>query len=382
LDCARSGVDVYVANPCDVFGWSYNYSPLMLLGRHLPIGRSDTLWFGLGIDLLFLGSLTFLPPPQRLAEQALRVAATLSPVTVYGMERANLDLFLFVVAMAACGLLVRGGRVRLLAYPLLLLAAVSKYYPTVTLLVLLRERRPVFAWVAAGCGAVLIAFVAVYHHDIVRSLASVPRGVYFAEGFGAVNLPRGLALLLLPAPSLAGWREGLGDVLMLSLALFALARGRRWALDTDLRDRFARLAEADRIPLVIGALVLVGCFFAGQSVYYRAIYILMTLPGLLALTRPRGEPQRDAVAGRLVRQLATAILVMTWGETVRHQLVSRLSPPSPASALWRAADLAFWLVRELAWWNFVALLAAILWWFARQSPLLPRVVSRASGTTA
>lgn len=63
LDCARSEVDVYVSNPCDVFGWSYNYSPLMLLGRHLPIGRSAAPVFGLAIDLLFLASLTLLPPP-------------------------------------------------------------------------------------------------------------------------------------------------------------------------------------------------------------------------------------------------------------------------------------------------------------------------------
>jgi hypothetical protein len=372
LDCARSGVDVYVANPCDVVGWRYNYSPLLLLGTHLPIGRSATMAFGLALDLLFLASLTLLAPPRRLAEQALRVAVTLSSATVYGMERANLDLLLFVLAVAAATLLAQPGRTRLLGYPLLLLAAVIKYYPVVTLLVMAKERRRVFAWVAAGCGAVLAAFFAVYHHDIARSLGQVPGGVYFAEGFGAVNLPRGLAQLVLPAPALADWRQGLGDVLLLGLGVWTLYRARRWVLDTDLRDRFTRLAEAERMPLVVGALVLVGCFLAAQNIYYRAVFILMTLPGLLALTRPRGEPPRGAAAASLFRQLAATVLVMTWGETVRHQFVSRLEPPSGLTGLWRAADLAFWLVREVAWWNVIALLAALLWWFARQSPLLRR----------
>lgn len=308
----------------------------------------------------------------------MRVAATLSPVTVYGMERANLDLFLFVLMLAAAGVLIWGGRVRLLAYAMLLLAALSKYYPAVTLLLVLRERPRVFAWVAAGCGAALAAFVAVYHLDIVRSLASVPRGVYFAEGFGAANLPRGLAQLVLPAPSLAAWREGLGDVLLLGFALFTLVRARQWALDADLRARFASLAETDRIPLVIGALVLVGCFFAGQSVYYRAVFILMILPGLLALTRPRGEPERDRANGSLLRLLAPTVLILTWGEALRHQLVSQLAQPSPAAVLWRVGDLAFWLLREVAWWNFIAILAALLWWFACKSPLLPRAGLRAS----
>jgi len=372
LDCTRNGVDVYVANPCDVVGWRYNYSPLLLLGAQLPIGRSATLAFGLALDLLFLASLTLLPPPRRLAEQALRVAVTLSSATVYGLERANLDLFLFALAVAGASLLAKSGRVRLLGYPLLLLAAVIKYYPVVTLLVMAKERRRVFVWVAGGCGAVLAAFFAVYHHDIARSLGQVPGGVYFAEGFGAVNLPRGLAQLVLSAPSLAIWRQGLGDTLLLAFALWTLFRARRWVLDADLRDRFASLAEAERMPLVVGALVLVGCFFAAQNIYYRAVFILMTLPGLLALTRPDGEPKRDAAAASLFRRLAPTLLVMTWGEVVRHQLVSRTEPPSGLTGLWRAADLAFWLVREVAWWNFIAILAAILWWFARQSPLLPR----------
>ncbi len=40
IDCARQGVDVYAADPCDVVGWRYNYSPLLLLAQALPIGRA------------------------------------------------------------------------------------------------------------------------------------------------------------------------------------------------------------------------------------------------------------------------------------------------------------------------------------------------------
>jgi hypothetical protein len=261
--------------------------------------------------------------------------------------------------------------VRLLGYPLLLLAALIKYYPAVTLAVVLKERRRVALLVAAGCFAVLAAFFAVYHRDILRSLASVPGGAYFAEGFGAVNLPRGLAQLVLPAQSLAAWGQGLGDILLLALAIFTVVRARRFAGAAALRDRFAGLAEAERVPLVVGALVLVGCFFAGQNIYYRAVFILMTLPGLLALMRPNGE--QDAAARSLFQRLALTVVIVTWGEALRHLLVSQLASPSPTAAIWRAADLAFWLLRELAWWYFVAILAAVLWWFVSQSPLAPLV---------
>jgi hypothetical protein len=381
LDCARIGIDVYAGNPCDVFGSKYNYSPLLLLGTHLPIGRSATWAVGLGVDLLFLASLIMLPAPRRLAEQALRVAATLSSATVYGLERANLDLAMFALIVVAAALLVHGGRMRLLAYPLLLLTAVIKYYPAVTLLVLAKERLRTFLLMAAVGGVGLAAFVALNYHNILRSLASVPSGVYFAEGFGAANLPRGLAQLLLPA-TLTAWRQGLGDILLLSFVLWLLLQARRWTIDLDLRDRFAMLAEAERTPLVIGALVIVGCFFAAQNIYYRAIFILMVLPGLLALTRPSGDSEHDAAARSRLRRLAATVLLLTWGEAVRHALVSRLGGPLREAALWRAADLLFWLLREVAWWSFIAMLAAIVWWFVRQSPLLSRIGSKHTGQPA
>jgi hypothetical protein len=344
-----------------------------LLGAHLPIGRSATPAVGLAVDLLFLASLTLLPPPKRLAEQALRIALTLSPATVYGLERANLDLLLFALILAAAGLLARAGKTRLLGYPLLVLATLAKFYPAVTLLVLAKERRPAFLAVAAGCCVALGAFVALCHHDILRALASVPRGVYFAEGFGAVNLPDGLAQLALPA-TFGAWRQGLGAALWLALVAWLVIRARRWAIDVRLRASFASLGEAERTQLVVGALAIVGCFLAGQSIYYRAVFILMVAPGLLALMPPSGDG--DPAARSLFRRLAVVLLILTWGEGVRRPLASGAAGSSHAAILLRAADLLFWLLREVAWWQFVAMLTAVLWWFATQSPLFPRRAER------
>jgi hypothetical protein len=370
LDCARNGVDVYVANPCDVVGWKFNYSPLLLLGTRLPIGRAATPAVGLGVDLLFLASLTLLPRPKQLAEQAVRIALTLSSATVYGLERANLDLFLFALIVAAAALLARPGMTRLLGYPLLVLATLIKFYPAVTLLVLAKERRRVAAAVVTGCCVVLGAFVAVCQHDILRALGSVPGGVYFGEGFGAVNLPDGLAQLVLPA-TLGAWRQGLGEALWLASLLWLAFGARRWAIDPTLRERFVNLGEAERAPLVVGALALVGCFLVTQNIYYRAVFILMVAPGLLALTRPTGDG--DAAARYTFGRLTAMLLILTWGEAVRRPLASGALGSSREAILLRVADLAFWLLREVAWWQFVAMLTAVLWWFVSQSPLFPRV---------
>jgi hypothetical protein len=37
--------------------------------------------------------------------------------------------------------------------------------------------------------------------------------------------------------------------------------------------------------MVIGSAVIAGCFFAGQSIGYSGIFLLLVIPGLLALSR-------------------------------------------------------------------------------------------------
>ena len=375
VDCARQGVDVFVSNPCNVLPGQFNYSPFVLLAKWLPVTRQCTVMFGLGFAALFLGSLAALPAPRRRAEQALRVAVTLSPVTVFGLERANFDLLVFGLVMMAGMILVHARRGRLLAYPILLLAGLLKYYPVVALAALLRERSRVVVALGLCCGVALAAFVWFMDADILRSLATVPKGTYFAEAFGAVNLPRGLAALISDSLSLAARRQRIGDGLLALFGLYSLVSARRWVLDQDFRVRFERLTQAESLPLVLGALVIAGCFWTGQSVYYRAIFLLPVLPGLLAMARPQADG--DAWATSLFRRLALLMIVVTWGEAPRHVFVAWTNAPSGLATVGKLADLVLWLVRELAWWQLIAMLAAVVWLFVRRAPILQDMRPRA-----
>jgi hypothetical protein len=62
-ECARQGVDVIVSDPCDVLHRGYNYSPLWMAASAIPLGVRDTTAVGWGLDLIFLLSLSLLPPP-------------------------------------------------------------------------------------------------------------------------------------------------------------------------------------------------------------------------------------------------------------------------------------------------------------------------------
>jgi hypothetical protein len=59
---------------------------------------ANTTAVGWVLDLVFIASLSLLPPPQRLVELLLVLAATLSTMVVFALERANADVILFLLA--------------------------------------------------------------------------------------------------------------------------------------------------------------------------------------------------------------------------------------------------------------------------------------------
>ena len=52
----------------------------------------------------------------------------------------------------------------------------------------------------------------------------------------------------------------------------------RWR---DLLIAVTRLPDPEKTFLLIGAALIIGCFFAGSSSGYRGIHLLFTLPGTL-----------------------------------------------------------------------------------------------------
>jgi hypothetical protein len=111
--------------------------------------------------------------------------------------------------------------------------------------------------------------------------------------------------------------------------------------------------------LLVGGVLIVGCFFAGQNISYRGIFLLPILPGILALTQI--APSR---ALRNIFTLTTAsILLVLWEMTVRRTVATLFGVPVDSLPV-----RAVWVVKELAWWWLVTVLIAILLRFVEGSP--------------
>jgi hypothetical protein len=328
-------------------GRVFFYSPLVLWASAFNLGTSDTGAAGLILDGLFLLSLAALPAPRGRPGMALMLLGVLSTMVVFALERANIDPFIFALAALAGVLLLRVSLVRFLAYPLIVAAALIKFYPAVLLALGLRERPRVFAIIAATSISVLALFTAAYYTELGVALANVPVGKNFTDLFGAPNLPQGLATLFPALP----FRPG---VLRIVLYLAAASGAAAIASSPGLRASCRRLPPAEAVFLAIGAWLVAGCFLAGQNIGYRGIFLLFVLPGLWGLA----QAAKDGFGRALFQSAIGLILFLMWGEFFRH-LVDNLAPaPGP---------FLFWLAREIAWWVVVSLLGGSLACFALES---------------
>jgi hypothetical protein len=374
-ECARQGIDVISANPCDVLQRGYSCSPLWIAASAIPLGVRDTAGVGWLLDLLFLVSLSLLPSPRRLCELILVLAATLSTMVVFALERANPDVLLFLMAVAAGVLAEHRLLLRVFGYFVALVAALLKYYPIMILVIAFREIISIFVVVGLlilGCVAL---FWAEYHAELARGLPTIGVGPYDTDLFAAKNLPFLLGEVAGSVAEPSSWATfvqrivagGLYGILVGSSATIC----RRLLGLGELRCALASLTQSERLFLVIGSAVIVGCFFAGQSIGYRGVFFLLAMPGLLAISRASSRDVRNLSLGTCI-----VIVLLMWGEGFRLALYRALEYSGVPDMLAGNLKVLFWLFRELGWWWTVSVMLTVLADFLLDSPTMRWVFSR------
>jgi hypothetical protein len=374
-ECARQGVDVISANPCDVLQRSYSSSPLWIAASAIPLGVRDTTVVGSVLGFVFLVSLSFLPSPRCFLELILILAATLSTMVVFALERANPDVLMFILVLATGVLAEYRLPMRALGYSVALVAALLKYYPIMALVVVFRETPSIFVAVCLMLLGGLALFWVQYHADIARGLPNITQGAYDTDLFAAKNLPFLLGEVAGSAAEPSGWMPLVQRVVATGLYAilvgFSITICRRLLSFGELRGKLASLTRPERLFLVIGSAVIAGCFFAGQSVGYRGVYFLLVMPGLLAISRTPSRGIRNLSLGTSV-----VIVLLMWSECLRLVLHRALEHPGVAEPLAGNLKILFWFSRELGWWWIISVMLTVLVDFFWDSPIMRWVSSR------
>jgi len=361
-ECSRKGIDVIISDPCDALARGYTYSPFWMTIDWIPLGRPDRVWVGLALGSAFLVSLSALPSALSRVEIGVRLLAVLSTMTAFAIERANPDLLIFLIVLGAISLLRKSHLARVFGYGLIFLAGAIKYYPFTLLALAARERIGLGISIVIASLAALTGFYAIYIGQIHEGLPNIAKGTPFGDMFGSTNLAAGSSLILQKflAPSIGSPNAA---VMIMVLTGVTIA----WAMirlngASDIQAALGRIDAPRRLSLLAGSLLLTGCFFAGQNVSYRGIFLFFIIPGMSALAQ-----DKDTGAIAPASRMAMIFLpLLMWTEGIRlwiHTAIAGASSPPNFNTVLvpdQAVDLLPWFGREIGWWFLVGFLLTIL----------------------
>ncbi len=360
-DCWRHGVNVYAPSTC-MGGGIYNYAPMLLRAAYLPIGPQDRLIGGFFLAFAFIAALAWLPAPTGLQEFLLRVLATGSPAIFWLLHAANFDIVIFLLTLLGVFLILAR---RIFGYAVFMFAAALKFYPVALLLIAARESPARLFAVICLAGLSLAAYMAAYSSGTATAIAELPGAIPFHGAFGAKDIPFGLVLLhYLPVlsldPPFSQYHPALTThyavlvvlyfgaklvcLLVLLLGLMASARyeGALPALD-----------KTRQVLFLAGACVIVLCYLGAQNLDYRAVFLLLTLPGLYEMG------QVAAHLRKRLNMLMIGMVILLW-ETFLRNVSGHIADVVLPHIISIYLQIGIWLAREILWFWVVTQLAALL----------------------
>jgi hypothetical protein len=356
-DALAAGLDVYAPNPLDHFARRHVYPRWWLYLGKLGLTRADNLWIGATLAALFFAAAAWRLRPQNPRELLWYLAVWCSPPCVFAMERANNDLVIFVLLAAVAPSLLSQNRLGpFVALAVIALATKLKFYPAVAALVLLAGEDRRVVWPRILIAAASLAVVAWSLRQDFRNFA------------GVAPHPQGLLSLgAMVASDLLGWTKSMTTFLSGSVAIGATVLWLRsgvfagWSIKPV--DRAAWL------NFLLGAVLLVGCFFASNSYSYRLIFAVWLAPFLWKLLHDKSAPPK---VRQLARVTALLLLFVLWITPVVYGIVKYLGPRLPAVEVKSYADTLLLAEQPLIWAFFLCLLGFLAHFVREQLHVLLR----------
>jgi hypothetical protein len=286
-DCARRHDGEWPVNPCDPGGRPENYPRVWMAASILGLGEDDTYLIGFAMAIAFFAAaILVLSPRAPLGDALVYGLALCSPAVMFGVERGNVDIALFVL-IAAAGLVMRRARYgAAAASALILVAAILKLFPIAAVGMLARLPRRA----AVICVTWVLGLFAIYAAATFRDIQTIeqvlPQGDEYAYGIHIFG----------------GWLGRIaGPGRMWDVVLVVLTIGAAVALRGRLREHIG-IGQPRELDLFwAGAGIYVATFALGRSSDYRLVFLLLTIPQLV----------RWASAGRALAITALCGVLLT-----------------------------------------------------------------------
>lgn len=261
------GLDPMVQNPGDPWGRTMNYPRIWQSLFYLDIDQGDTTAFGIILIFLFLVGVALVLPNAAASTIMLVLAAVLSPATLLGIERGNIDLLIFFL-VAFSVVLVKN---HLVSFSALLAAFFLKLYPIFGFVIFLRVSKGLAIQYSGFLALILLLYAYFYHSDLALISAGTPRSTSLSYG---VNV---FWMQVARFDSTMGWVARVGSYVVVLAVIFvsfkSLLKNNRSYLDAIHASIYLDAFRA-------GAGIYIGTFLLGNNWDYRLMFFILAIPQL------------------------------------------------------------------------------------------------------
>lgn len=329
LQSQEDGLDPLSNNPHDPWNRTMNYPRLWMSLGYLGLGSGDIFWLGfLMAAAFFVSVLLFLPNKLNLVGQIAVILTLTSPAVFFAVERANIDLIIFVVlSLGVVALRQNQWKMDLTGLGLILLAFILKLFPIFACGALVKSGRNGLLICAALSIGVVLTYVLLTYQDLLLISAGTPRAPFASYG---ISIAGQVTSSIHPAFGhiVTYLSYGLAVVSLLA-ALVSLYYKSSPPLET----------QADSIDAYrMGAFLFLGCFLIGNNWNYRLLFLLLTVPQLACWTTHAGP-----WISRLAWLCLLSALGCLWQEAYRNLLYDLTGYRLVAAMLYQALSWSLFL---------------------------------------
>ena len=337
-DSVARGLDPLISNPGDQWGRPLNYPRIWQSLYSVGVNKSHTVLLGLGIILSFLAGVVMILPNASNMTSSLVVSALVSPAVLLGIERANIDLFIFFLVALS---IVLARKSLALADGVIIFATALKLFPIFGISLLLQGGKKRFIGHALVVLAIAFAYLLATWTDLSLISHATPRATDLSYGMNvawmrleSVNYALGILSRFICS----------AFVVFAAYLLFA-GCACPYVLKSPEEGEDSLTLDSFRV----GSSIYLGTFILGNNWDYRLIFLILCIPQLSSWMASASQSikwcSRVALCAMLV-SMWYLVIGMVWG--ILASAVFRWMP---------LARLYPWFLDELFNWLLFLLLA-------------------------
>jgi len=304
----RMGIEPSVRNPGDPHKRKFNYPTFWRLFFYTGITQADTIWISILMIMLFFVGVFLFPQKLTVSNALWMLLIVFSPACMLLYERGNVDLIVFFLCVAIVLAMDYSGYA---AAALLIVGIVVKLFPFFGIMVLLRESRPKFIWLSAGCLLVLLIYMYVTWESVSAAWNLTMRGKEISYGANVFFYRYGQAL----SQFFSQWFGDpqvdrilkIGPIILASILVFI-------AGISGMRDRESMTTSSERnlAAFRMGASIYIGTFLLGNNWDYRLAFLVLVLPQLLQWMGSSNKKYRNIALAVIFAVLASCWHFVIW----------------------------------------------------------------------